>query len=170
MRFVLAGLVLVVACSCTWGDDAPAEPEAPRAAEFRSGSVDQGLDATLRAAQTRGFSPEADLFRGFLPEGSVAVHEILLSAGSCYAVLAAGSSGLREIDLALYLADGTEGARDATSGRTTALLYCPVHAGTYYVTLRASAGSGLYGVRVVHGPTGLDVTAADLLPAVPSER
>ncbi len=98
------------------------------------------------------------------------MHEILLSAGSCYAVLAAGSSGLREIDLALYLADGTEGARDATSGRTTALLYCPVHAGTYYVTLRASAGSGLYGVRVVHGPTGLDVTAADLLPAVPSER
>jgi hypothetical protein len=144
--------------------------EAPRAAEYRSETVDEGLDTTLRAAQTRGFSPDEDVFRGFVVEGGVQVHEISLVAGSCYALLAAGSTGLREVDLALFLADGTEGARDATSGRSAALLYCPVHAGTYYVTLRASAGSGLYGIRVAHGPTGLDVTAADLLPAPPSPR
>lgn len=171
MRVVPVVVVVAVLLSaCSLGQDEAASTEEHHAAEYRSESVDEGLDATLRAAQTRGFSPEDDVFRGFVLEGSVGVHEITLAAGSCYAVLAAGSTGLREIDVALFLADGTEGARDATTGRTTALLYCPVHAGTYYVTVQASAGSGLFGVRIAHGPTGLDVTAADLLPAPPSER
>lgn len=177
MSLRLASLVFVLFAAasfeaCTLGDDASTEStDAVHAAEYRSASVDEGLDRALRAAQTRGFSPEGDdIFRGFALEGSVQVDEVTLGAGSCYAVLAAGSTGVRELDLALFLADGTEGARDATTGRTAALLYCPVHAGTYYLTLRASAGSGLFGVRVAHGPTGLDVTAADLLPPVPSER
>jgi hypothetical protein len=162
-----SGLALA---SCTLEGDAPSAEERAPASEYRSASVDEGLDRALRAAQTRGFSPDEDVFRGFVLEGSVEVHEVTLQAGSCYAVLAAGSTGLRELDVALYLADGTEGTRDGASGRTAALLYCPVHAGTYYVTVRASAGSGLFGVRVAHGPTGLDVTAAELLPEAPAAR
>lgn len=170
MRLSPAILALVSLSACTLDAAEGGSGEAPRAEEFRSSTVDQGLDATLRAAQTRGFSPEDDVFRGFVVEGSVAVHEVTLAAGSCYAVLAAASTGVRELDLTLFLADGTEGARDATTGRTTAALYCPVHAGTYYVTVRASAGSGLYGVRVAHGPTGLDVTASDLIPPDTASR
>lgn len=166
-RFGFFVLALVSGCS-GFGESPSGEDSLP-AAEYRSASVDEGLDATLRAAQTRGFSPDGDVTRGFLLEGSVDVHEVALAAGSCYAVLAAGSTGLREIDLALYLADGSEGARDGATGRSAALLYCPVHGGTYYLTLRASAGNGLFGVRVANGPTGLDVTATDLLPA-PSPR
>jgi hypothetical protein len=168
---VLPFVVALAMLGCTLGEtDASESSEPSPAIEYRSETVDEGLDATLRAAQTRGFSPDEDAFRGFVVEGSVQVHEVSLSAGSCYAVLAAGSTGLREVDLALFLADGSEGARDTTTGRSAALLYCPVHAGTYYVTVRASAGSGLYGIRVAHGPTGLDVTAADLLPSAPSTR
>lgn len=169
MRARLLVCSVLLAEACTFGDD-PATEEASRASEYRSASVDEGLDRALRAAQTRGFSPDEEVFRGFALEGSVEVHEVTLASGSCYAVLAAGSTGLREIDLALYLADGTEGARDAATGRAAALLYCPVHTGTYYVTLRASAGNGLFGARVVHGPTGLDVTAAELLPEAPAPR
>ncbi len=166
-----SSLALALALGCSLEPDtASVQAEPPPAAEYRSESVEQGLDTTLRAAQTRGFSPDERTFRGFLLEGSVEVREVTLAAGSCYAVLAAGSTGLRELDLTLFLADGTEGARDGATGRTGALLYCPVHAGTYYVTVRASAGSGLYGVRIAHGPTGLDVTAADLLPIPPAER
>lgn len=167
--FLLASSFFALA-GCTLGDDPPTTEARAPASEYRSASVDEGLDRALRAAQTRGFSPDEDVFRGFVLEGSVDVHEVTLAAGSCYAVLAAGSTGLRELDLALYLADGTEGARDTATGNTAALLYCPVHAGTYYVTLRASAGSGLFGVRVAHGPTGLDVTAAELLPETPATR
>lgn len=169
MRALLVASSIAVFSACTLGED-PSTEERATASEYRSASVDEGLDRALRAAQTRGFSPDEDVFRGFVLEGSVDVHEVTLAAGSCYAVLAAGSTGLRELDLALYLADGTEGARDTATGNAAALLYCPVHAGTYYVTLRASAGSGLFGVRVAHGPTGLDVTAAELLPEAPASR
>lgn len=144
--------------------------EDPPASSFRSVSVDEALDGMRRAAQTRGFSPDGEPQRGFVLEGSVEVRAFSLVAGSCYAVLAAGSAGLREIDVALYLADGTEGGRDGATGRTAALVYCPVHAGTYYVTVHASAGNGLFAVRLTRGPTGLDVTAADLLPTAQGER
>ena len=150
-------------------DEEPASESAP-AASFRSASVDEALEGMRRAAQTRGFSPDGEPQRGFVLEGSVEVRELSLVAGSCYAVLAAGSTGLREIDVALFLADGTEGERDDATGRTAALVYCPVHAGSYYVTIHASAGNGLFAVRLVRGPTGLDVTASDLLPSPPSER
>jgi hypothetical protein len=165
---VLAVVAFVVLAACT--TDEPVEPSAPPAAAYRSETVDEGLGAVLRAVRTRGFSPEDTTYRGFVLDGSVAVHEVDLAAGSCYAVLAAGSTGLREIDLALYLSDGTEGTHAETVGARGALVYCPVHAGTYYLTLRASEGSGLYGARLARGPTGLDVTAADLLSTSSSER
>lgn len=168
----LAPLALALALAGC-GTGAPPDEtasEAPPAASFRSASVDEALEGMRRAAQTRGFSPEGEPQRGFVLEGSIEVRELSFVAGSCYALLAAGSTGLREIDVALYLADGTEAERDGATGRTAALVYCPVHAGTYYVTVHASAGNGLFAVRVVRGPTGLDVTATDLLPAAQGER
>jgi len=169
VRALVHVVVGLLALACT-SEPAPAETTSPPAAEYRSASVDEGLDVILRAVRTRGFTPDDAVFRGFVLEGSVEAREVSLTAGSCYVVLAAGSSGLRGIDLALYLSDGTEGAHGDTSGGRAALVFCPVHAGAHYVTVRAREGSGLFGARVARGPTGLDVTAAELLPAPPSER
>lgn len=164
-------LLLFVSIGCELpGGAPPPESTSSRAADYRSESVEQGLDEALRAAQTRGFSAEDDTYRGFVLEGSVEVREVTMAAGSCYAMLGAGSTGVRRLDLTLYLADGSEAARGEGHGRVGALLYCPVHAGTYYVAVRAAAGTGLYGLRLAHGPTGLDVTAADLVPEAAEER
>ena len=166
----LAALVFSLLASACTSEASSTEITSPPAAEYRSASVDEGLDAILRAARTRGFSPDDAVFRGFALEGTVAVHEVSLASGSCYAVLAAGSSGLRALDVALFLSDGTEGAHGESTGGRAALVFCAVHAGPHYVTVRAREGSGLYGARVARGPTGLDVTASELLPAAPSER
>jgi hypothetical protein len=161
----LALLALALSAGCTLADDAPPPTETPRAAEYRSESVDAGLDALLRSAQTRGFSPEDATYRGFVVEGAASSVEVTLASGSCYALLAAGSEGLREVQLSLFHGDGTEAAQDEARGRAAALVFCPVHTGVHYAAVRASAGSGLFGLRVARGPTGLDVAAADLLPA-----
>jgi hypothetical protein len=153
--------------ACGEEPSAPIEPEPVHAAAYRSDSVDAALDVAILAARTRGYSAEGVPFRGFAVEQSTTVEEISLENGSCYALVAAASGGVRELDLALFDADGIEAARDVTSGPSAALVFCPVVTGTYYGVVRATEGSGLFGVRSFRGPTGLDVSPQDLvLPAV----
>jgi hypothetical protein len=139
------------------------EPEVAPAAAYRSAAVDGALDAAMRAARTRGYSAEGVPFRGFAVEQSTAVDELSLESGSCYALVATASGGVRDLDLALFDADGSEAARDTTSGSSAALTFCPVTSGTYYGIVRATVGSGLFGVRLFRGPTGLDVSPQDLV-------
>lgn len=139
-----------------------------RADEFRSQTVSAALDGAGRVLQTRGLSPEGDEWRGFLVDQGSQVSEVSLRAGSCYVVIAAGSSSLAEMDLRLFASDGTEvaqdaqDAQDAEGGSGAAVAYCPPHAGTHYVVALATAGTGLFGVRRYAGPTGLDVRVDDL--------
>ncbi len=152
-------LALVAACEDAEAADSP---EVRRADEFRSDRVDEALDAAGRVLQTRGFSPEGEPRRGFLVDQGSAVGEASLRGGSCYAVIAAGSASLRELDLRLFDGEGTEVAKDAHTGPGAALRYCPPHGGTHYVAALATAGTGLYGLRRFAGPTGLDVRVDDL--------
>jgi hypothetical protein len=162
-RISLAALsFLAIACAPA-DEPAAVVPERVPAGEYRSASVDSSLDLAMRAAQTRGYSADGVPFRGFAVEQSTAVDELSLESGSCYALVAAASGGVRDLDLALFDADGSEAARDLTSGASAALVFCPVTSGTYYGVVRATAGSGLFGVRLFRGPTGLDVSPEDLV-------
>lgn len=147
------------------------EPEPPRRAdEFRSDNVTEALDRAGTILQTRGLSPEGDPWRGFLVDQGSEVTEVSLSAGSCYVVVAAGSTSLRELDLRLFDGDGTEVAQDGQVGPGTALRYCPPHSGTHYVAALATAGTGLFGVRRYQGPTGLEVRTDDLFRSAGAEQ
>jgi hypothetical protein len=158
---------LLALCLCCGGcgvEAAAAEPtdELRPAAEFRSEHVRTILDAAEQTVQTRGFASDGDAWRGFLVEQGSEADEASMRAGTCYLILGAGSDALRELDLRVFDSDGTEVARDAEQGAGAALLYCPPHAGTYYIAALATAGTGLFGVRRYQGPTGLDVRLDDL--------
>lgn len=148
--------------------DVDPEPrgEARRADEFRSSRVEEAVEAASEVVQTRGFATMDDAWRGFLVEHSVEVRERPMRSGTCYVALAAGSSAVRELNVRVYDSDGGEVVQDATDGPRAALRFCPSQSGTYYLTVRATAGSGLVEVRTFRGPTGLDIRVDDLFREV----
>ena len=160
----LLALSLVALLGC---DGAAAEeptPAPPRADEFHSERLEQVLDTAGRMVRTRGFERSGEDARGFLVDRDSRVREVAMKAGTCYVMLGAASAALRELDLRVYDADGGEVAQDGQTGARAAVRYCPAQSGTYYLAVRASAGSGLYAVRKYAGPTGLDIRLDDVFP------
>lgn len=165
-RLGFACLLVLVGCDPGETGVTTVEPEPPRAAEYRSARVEEAVDAASEVVRTRGFSTRDDAFRGFLVEHAADVREKPMRSGTCYVVLAAGSSAIRELDVRIYDSDGVEAVQDGDDGPMAALRFCPAQSGIYYVTVRASAGSGLYEVRTFRGPTGLDIRTDDIFREV----
>lgn len=163
--------VLLLGCADPAEVVAPIEAEdGLRAAEFRSTRVTQTLDAASDIVRTRGFAASTLSWRGFLVDHAADVREQSMRAGTCYVILAAASPGMRELDLRVFDSDGGEIVQDGADGARAAVRFCPSQSGTYYLTLEASAGSGLFEVRTFRGPTGLDVRTDDVFrEASPSE-
>ncbi|GAB5548536.1 MAG: hypothetical protein RLO52_31215 [Sandaracinaceae bacterium] len=168
MRVSLALALLLTACD---GEAALADPagapaegpgDTPRAADYRSPRVQQAMESASDVVQTRGFSALGEPWRGFLVDQAADVREQPMRAGTCYLVLGAGSSALRELNLRVFDSDGGEVVQDAMDGASAALRFCPSQSGTYFVAVRAAAGSGLFEVRIFRGPTGLEVRMDDL--------
>jgi hypothetical protein len=150
-----------------------AESARSSASEFRSERVTQTLEEAARVVRTRGFSEQGEEWRGFLVEQGTEVRALPMRAWSCHVVVGVGSAALRELDVRVYDADGAEVARDAEQGVIAALRFCPAQNGTYYVTARAVAGSGLFALRSMRGPTGLAFHVDDVMRAIapmPPER
>jgi hypothetical protein len=142
----------------------------PSAAQFVSSRVSASLAQLSRAATTRGFTQEGTDHRGFVVERGPVVVEMPLRSGSCYLLVAAGSEAVRELDVALHAGDGTEVARDDATGALAALHHCPPQSGTFYASVQATAGNGLFALRVLRGPNGLDVRPEDIVRAAEPER
>jgi hypothetical protein len=167
--FSIAALALLTACGQAVGEElAATDEDAPRAADYRSTSVQDAIEGAADIVRTRGFAAVGEPRRGFLVDHSSDVEEQPMRAGTCYLVLAAASSAMRELDLRVFDSDGGEVVTDATNGPTAALRFCPSQSGTYFVTVSASAGSGLYELRSFRGPTGLDVRIDDLFRQQPA--
>lgn len=164
---MLASIPLVAgACDGMPGAE-QAEADEPAQAQgwakrFVSDRVDAVLDAGERVLRTRGFEDEGGQWRGFLVAHGSEVRTATMHSGACYAISAAGSTALEELDLRVFDGDGGEVARDRMTGSEAALHYCPPQSGTFYVAVRAADGSGLFGVRRYTGPTGLGVRLDDL--------
>lgn len=170
MRWIgWSGILLLVACEAAPRAEATADPS-PRAAEFRSSAVSQAVDAASEVVETRGFAAQQGDARGFLVEHAADARETSMRSGNCYVAIAAGSAALRELDLRIHDPDGLEVAGDTGDGPRAALLFCPTQTGTYYLTVRATAGSGLYQVRTFRGPTGLEIRTDDLFRQAPDPR
>ncbi len=159
--------MLLLGAGCDEETASAADP-APRSSEFRSREVDGTLERISEVIQVRGFLPDGEPERGFLVERASRVRELALAADSCYVAVAAGTRLLLDLDLRLHAADGSEVAANATTSSSPALLYCPPHPGTHYLSIEARAGTGLFGLQVFRGPRGLDIRLDDIGGASPS--
>ncbi|MCB9591609.1 MAG: hypothetical protein H6719_02650 [Sandaracinaceae bacterium] len=172
MRWPNAWVWLLLVAGCDAGSSAAAtdDPTSARASQFRSSAVTEAIDAASEVVQTRGFAGRDDEVRGFLVEHAVEARETPMRSGTCYVAIAAASAAMRELDLRIYDSDGVEVASDTDDGPRAGLRFCPTQTGTYYLTARATAGSGLYQLRTFRGPTGLEIRTDDLFRDVPASE
>lgn len=151
---------------------APVEegPEPTTAADYRSSQVERAMREASEVLRTRGFAEMGTPRRGFLVEQAADVSEQAMRAGTCYVLLAAASTAMRELTIRVFDSDGGEVVQDTTTGPRAALRYCPAQSGTHFATAEASAGTGLFELRWFRGPTGLEIRIDDLFRTAPEPR
>lgn len=116
------------------------------------------LDGDMRA---RGYENMGDAQRGQLAEAAVQNYPIELEGGKCYAILAVGDNGVRDLDLLLVDGAGATVDRDVEQDPRPIVRVCPTRSGSFRMQVKMFAGAGnfVYGAyrwpRGVRGPFGL---------------
>lgn len=115
--------------------------------------------ATLGKAHASGFEPAGPLWTGELKGRGGLSHMLMLNYGRCYRILAAGSEGISDLDIALLDSNDVERLRDQTANRYPAIglspELCPQHSGLHRVEIRAFKGRGRYAMQAYRSPTQL---------------
>ena len=133
---------------------------APR---IETAAVEARLSRAREPLRARGFVQQGTTTLGTLAEGGVLRRSEVLALDHCYAVIAAASDGLSDVDLFVYDAQGAEIARDVGQDASPALQVCPLEAGAHTVEARAFSGAGAVGFAVLRGaPTGDPATPEDV--------
>ncbi len=116
------------------------------------------LDADMRA---RGYESLGTPQHAHLDEGGTQEYEVDLEGNKCYAILAVGDSGVRNVDLTLLDTTGHEVDRDDAGDARPTVRVCPSADGHYRMRVRMMSGTGDYVYapyrwpRGTHGPFGL---------------
>lgn len=117
------------------------------------------IDADMRA---RGYESFGDAQRGTLGEAGTNTYEMDLESGICYALVANGDSGVRDLDIELTDASGRAVDADGENEARSIVRVCPSARGHYRMAIRMAAGSGAYiyapyrWTRGTRGPFGLE--------------
>lgn len=109
------------------------------------------LDADMRA---RGYESFGEPQRGQLAEGAEQSYGVELEGGKCYAILAVGDSGVRDMSLALRDSTGREVDRDETGDARPTVRVCPEATGSYTMVVRMVSGAGSYVYAPYRWPRG----------------
>lgn len=109
------------------------------------------LDADLRA---RGYESYGETARGQLGASESRDFPISLEGGKCYAVLAVGDSGVRDLDLLLLDPRGREIDRDVEQDARPIVRVCPERSGDYAIRVRMANGEGAFVYAPYRWPRG----------------
>jgi hypothetical protein len=109
------------------------------------------LDADMRA---RGYESLGAPQHAQLAEGGTQEYAVDLQGNNCYAILAVGDSGVRNLDLTLLDASGTEVDRDDAADTRPTVRVCPTADGHYRMRVRMMSGTGSYVYAPYHWPRG----------------
>jgi hypothetical protein len=109
------------------------------------------LDADMRA---RGYESYGTEVEGSLAAGANRNFEIQLEGGRCYAILAVGDAGVRDLDLLLLDGSGDEVDRDIANDPRPTVRVCPQRSGNFYMQVRMTEGAGSYFYAPYRWPRG----------------
>jgi hypothetical protein len=109
------------------------------------------LDADMRA---RGYESFGEPQRNRLPENGEQTYAIEFEAGRCYAILAVGDSGVRDMSLSLLDRNGNVVDRDEAGNVRPTVRVCPRASGQYMMQVRMVSGGGQYVYAPYRWPRG----------------
>jgi hypothetical protein len=133
---------------------APVVPQAPRAPPLpgppdSSVTAETALALAARDLEAVGYRRTRDDLSGSLAQGRAEARDVDLAAGACYALVAAGDGGVRDLDLRLVDRQGAEIARDMATDPRALLRVCPGASGTFRLEVRMFDGNGRWAVRAL---------------------
>lgn len=109
------------------------------------------LDSDMRA---RGYESFGEQTRGELAPRAEREIAITLEGGKCYAILAVGDNGVRDLDLILSDSHNREVDRDVEQNPRPVVRVCPTNSGTYSMHLRMFDGQGHFVYSAYRWPRG----------------
>lgn len=109
------------------------------------------LDADMRA---RGYEPYGDPTRGEMEQEATRDFDIQLEGGRCYAILAVGDNGVRDLDVLLMNPAGQELDRDIEADPRPIVRVCPTDSGQFRMRVRMFRGSGHFVYAPYRWPRG----------------
>jgi hypothetical protein len=158
----IASCVALVLVGCASAPSPAARPAPASVGVSREPLEGRGLlaDDAARAAAA-GAGPLAVIATELASEGDRVGAFLDLPAGECVLVIARGSPGVADVDLAAFEDDGATFASDESSDPQPALLLCPPLPKRLYAAARVASGVGLVAVGAFPVPP----TAADAVRA-----
>lgn len=109
------------------------------------------LDADIRA---RGYQQYGDRSNGQLTEGQTRDFTLNLEGGKCYAILAVGDGGVRDLDLIVSNPRGQAVDRDMEAGARPVVRACPDSTGDYRIQVSMAQGQGNFVYQAYRWPRG----------------
>lgn len=134
--------------------------------EHPSPPVAAALGASERALTGAGFQALPALRAGFwLNEGASSSYRLHVEPGRCYAVVAVGDQGVRDVDLFLVAPDGSSVVEDRETDVHPSLSMCAPYPGDLVVRIQMYSGQGPVHLRAYAsgGPPSTQVPLAALV-------
>lgn len=100
------------------------------------------LTRVLADARAHGARPAGNAWSGFLLEGESASFAVDLTEDGCVALVGVGETKIRDVDLFLHTAGGTEIAHDTSEDAHPFVRFCGARGARLFGTVRAYAGRG----------------------------
>jgi hypothetical protein len=165
--------LLLLAMGCA-GPRAQASPTLvgfatePQSWERSEDAVALNMRAIAKRFNPAGVHPANIAFEGFLTTGARTTHRIELHASSCLMILAIASSGVHDMDAALYTAEGDLLATDSQPDPHPAIHICSGSMPrTLYYALQVYEGTGSFLVVGFEGASSALATVAGILDKQP---
>lgn len=136
----------------------------PETARGQASSVPSELtgtmDATARALREHGFLAGKSSYAGFLLGGEHVTLAVPIPEGECLTLVAVATEHVRDLDAALYSADGELLAADTESNARPAIQACATGEARVYYVMQLYEGSGSFLVVPFYGPRAALAAAA----------
>ena len=133
-----------------------------------------GMEKLAQSLRGQGFSAGKRSYAGFLLSGEHVTLAVPISAGTCVTLVALATEHVRDLDAALYAADGELLGSDTESNARPAIQACAAADAHVYYVMQLYEGSGSFLVVPFYGPRtkltaaaaaiGGRVTFAELVP------